>query len=357
MTVVRVPEGRGHGRIFERPYAGSVRLERIESTALEGNPLGDPSERSVAVYTPPSGSTEGRPLLVHLAGFTGSGPAEAQNEPFLGENLFRRFDRLIHEGRCGEAVLIAPDCQTSLGGSQYVDSSAIGRYEQFLLADLLPWARERLRTRGTALLGQSSGGFGALNFAFDHPEAVDAVASSAGDMDFDPLYAPEFPRAVRVFRNFGGPEKFLQKLYEDPTVLRGPFDPTGSALVVLASAAAYSPVAEEPGAFELPFDLETGARDAKVWERWRRFDPLVRVASPTGRASLSRLRAVVITASTEDEWYLDLGARRFAQTARAGGLSVDHLEFPGGHFARGPRFDAMFERLVRAIAGASTGGS
>jgi hypothetical protein len=39
---------------------GQVRIERVTSTSLQDNPLGDPAERAIPVYLPP-GYEEGAP--------------------------------------------------------------------------------------------------------------------------------------------------------------------------------------------------------------------------------------------------------------------------------------------------------
>ncbi len=325
-------------------------MEPIRSRVLEGNPWGDPTERRTACYLPPSGRTEGLPLLVLLAGYTGAGWMQFREGGYLQEALHQRIDRMMRTGACGEAVIVAPDCLTKLGGSQYVNSSATGRYADHIVQEVVPWARERFHTDLTGVLGQSSGGFGALHLAFEHPEVFSAVGSSSGDMAFEHCYLPDFPKALRQFRKYGGPEEFLRKLFEEPSkVLVGPLDPSGAALNTLGMASCYSPISEEPGSFELPFDLETGLLRSEVWERWLAFDPLRRVRTDAGARALAGLRRLHITASTPDEWALDVGARGFAAEARAREVPVLHEELEGGHFQSGPRYERLFSELISAL--------
>ncbi len=320
-----------------------------ESSVLVGNPPGDPSRRQVAALRPPSGRSEGRPLLVLLAGFGGAGVSEISRAAPFESNLFQLFDHLQRSGACGEATLVSPDCTTALGGSQYVNTSALGRYADYVVDEIVPWAMERFSPGRIGILGQSSGGFGALHLAFEHPGRFEAVGSSAGDLGFEHCYLPDFPKACRVYQSHGGPEAFLAKLYEEPGTLKGPHHSTGSALITLAEAANYSPLDSDPGAFELPFEWETAEFLPSVWQRWKRFDPVARVATPDGAAALRGLRHLEITGSTDDEWGLDQGARWFAAEARRQGLPVVHREFPGGHFDRGPRFASLFTDLVAAL--------
>jgi len=349
VSPVRVPVGRKSERSFAPALGPRAELVSHESAVLQGNPLGDPAERQVAVLRPPSGKTEGTPLLVLLPGFTGAGPAEMARRGPFEENLFQLFDRLMRSGSVGEATLLSPDCVTALGGNQYVNSPAMGRYDDYVVRELIPWARERYRTGPVGVLGQSSGGFGALHLAFEHPGLFGAVGSSAGDMGFEYTYLPEFPKACRQYQQHGGPEAFLADLFQDPSVLKGHSHASGAALITAAMAASYSAIESDPGAFELPFDWETCEPRPEVWKRWKAFDPVVRVAEKGGADALRRSKLLVVTASTDDEWMLDQSARWFAAVGRRQGLEVVHEEFAGGHFVRGPRFSLLFSRLVSAL--------
>ena len=43
-------------------------------------------------------------------------------------------------------MVVMPDCFTRLGGCQYVNSTAIGRYEDHLVDEIIPLADKELRT-------------------------------------------------------------------------------------------------------------------------------------------------------------------------------------------------------------------
>ncbi len=330
--------------------AGTARVVELDSERLRNNPWGDPTRRRVVVYTPPSGKTDGIPLLLHLTGFMGAGWIELPPRTAVGETLIQTLDRMIRSGDCPEVVLVAPDALTALGGSQYVNSSATGPYADYVAKEILPWARREFGTGPTGVLGQSSGGFGALHLACEFPGLFDAVGSSAGDAAFEYCYLPDFPRAFRELRRAGGAEAFLARFFEGPPALRGPTEPFAATINTLAMAACYSPRPDEPGAFDLPFDPETGAVDPEVWRRWLAFDPVRRVATEEGRAAFRRPRLLQVTGSETDEWFLDVGARMFAKEAALGHVPVVHEEFAGGHFDRTPRFEALFRRMATTLA-------
>lgn len=347
--MVRVPEERGEGRRFTGPSVRARRLLRFHSRRLERNPLGDPATRTVALSLPPSAIDEGVPLLVVLPGYGGTGWLEAQTEPFLGENLFRRFERMVALGRCPPAVMLMPDAQTSLGTSQYVNSSATGAYASYLVEELLPWARRRFKTGPTVLAGHSSGGFGALHLALEYPGRFAAVGSSAGDMGFDQLYLGAFPAAARHLRLRGGPEPFLREVFEEPSRLGGATSPAAVAFLLLALSACYSPRDAEPGAFDLPFEVGTAELVPAAWERWLALDPLRRLANPGDRAALGRLRGLFLNAGAKDEWCLDVHSRRFEAIAARHRLPVVYHESGGGHQPKGPLLEELFVSLLAAV--------
>ena len=116
-----------------RAAKGTLELRQIESEALAGNPLDDPTQRDLFVYLPPGYDDEPErryPVVLILVGFTGIGQNPWQRKGW-GEALDERMDRLIRSGKCAPMILATPDCFTRLGGSQYVDSSATGNYETF----------------------------------------------------------------------------------------------------------------------------------------------------------------------------------------------------------------------------------
>lgn len=238
---------------FER---GTVALQRHASRALRTNPWGDPTDRDLWVYLPP-GYDHGEqryPAVLLLPGFAGTGErffSRGLHEPALPSVI----DHLIAQG-CPPFLAVFPDVMTRLGGSQFVDSPAVGDYATYLVREILPFVEGRYRTSGAwGVAGHSSGGFGALHLAMNFPGVFQAVASHAGDMGFDLCYLGDLPRAVAGVQAAGGLDAFLESFWERP-------DPGGDAFAafnLLAMAAAYAPDLEgERFPARLPVDLETG---------------------------------------------------------------------------------------------------
>lgn len=347
----RVPLEARSERVFPVPIRGTVENYRFRSHVLEGNPWGDPVERDLPIYLPPSGRTEGLPLLVLLSGYTGAGWMHYQRPRYLMDSIPGRLDRLIRNRLASEALMVGPDCLTTLGGSQYLNSSATGRYEDYVVEEVVPFVRERYHTGPVAVLGTSSGGYGAMVLSLRHPDVFRAAGSNAGDAYFEYCYTPDFPIAFREIRKAGGPEKLLATVLHDPVSGFGPKQPQIQALEVMGYASCYSPVDAEPGRFDLPFDLETGALRPEVWARWLAWDPVRMLAEERYRDAARQLAYLYVDGGVRDEYSLDIGARIFAEKAREAGAHVDLEEFDGIHADGGPRYEIMIPRLLAALGG------
>src|SRR4051794_651945 len=116
-----------------------IEIVRHESRFLVDNPLGDPAVREVGIYLPPSYDGQKRfPLVMFLPGFTGTG-LQLLNRGAWQSPLDRRLEVLFADGRARECIVLLPDCFTRYGGSQYVDSPAIGNYASYLTDELIPF--------------------------------------------------------------------------------------------------------------------------------------------------------------------------------------------------------------------------
>ena len=333
--------------------AGSVVRPSFASRALRDNPLGDPHEREVVVYLPPgydAPAHRGRryPVVFVLAGFTGRG-SMLLNAGAWNEGFDRRLDRLIGAGKVRPLIAVLPDCFTRLGGSQYLDSAATGRYETYLVRELVPWVDREFRTlpgpRHRAVMGKSSGGYGAMVQAMKHPGVFGSVAAHSGDAAFEYCYFPDFPRCLDQLRIHGGVRGFLRAFERAPKKTMALMQ----ALNILAMASCYSPDprSRETLGIDLPFDPETGAVRPAVWRRWLAHDP-VRMAARHVR-NLRRLRCVFLDCGLRDEFNLHWGARILARELTRLGVRHVHEEFDDGHMDIAYRFDVSLPLLSRHL--------
>ena len=323
---------------------------RLTSSVLAGNPLGDPIERDLHVYLPP-GYDPGRPYpaLLAIVGFTGTGGG-LFNVDALVESLDRKLDRLIAAGTCAPVIVAAPDCFTRVGGNQYINSAGTGRYEDYLVDEIIPFVDTTYRTLGRGrwgVFGKSSGGYGSIVLGMRRPDVFCALADHSGDSNFELCYLQDFPAALDAFREAGGPAAWLDRFWADPNHRRTshmkPLDAIGMA-------AHYSPNPDAPAALlhiDWPFDLETGEFRRAVWDRWRAWDPVNMV---DGHAdNLRKLRAIYVDCGTRDEFALHWGARALVGKLRGHGITVRHEEFDDGHMNIDYRYEVSVPFLVDAI--------
>jgi len=341
---------------FARPRGRTIELE-IESSALAQNRLGDPSTRSVAVYLP-EGYERGEeryPLLVDLAAFTSSGLKRLSWTAF-GESVPQRVDRLVAEGRMGPVVIAFPDGFTSLGGNQYVDSIAMGHWEQFIVSDLLPRLERELwllpGPAHRAVYGKSSGGYGALVQGMRHAEHWGAVACHSGDMGFDLLYPREFPAALDALARHGGIEAFLEHVGTAPSLRGSDFH----TLMILAMGASYDPDPEAPAGVRLPVDLHTCTPRPERWAAWLAHDPLQLVEQPEVQQALRSLRGLFLDCGRHDQYFLHYGARQLDRALERHGIAHTYEEFDGTHSGIDHRLDVSLPFLYEAIATATKPG-
>jgi len=319
----------------------TVEILEFESRVLYGNPLGDPHVRRTPVYLPPSYPKKRYPVYFMLTGFTGFGEMMIQRQTW-SESLPERLDRLIRTKKMGEAIVVMPDCLTRLGGSQYLNSTATGRYEDHVVQELVPAIDERFRTNGRrAVLGKSSGGYGAMVLGMRHPEIFQALACHSGDMYFEYCYQADFPKAIDLLRKHGGAKKFLKAWEKMPKRMAGNLH---AAVNTIAMAACYSP---RGTGFDLPFDETTGEIEPGVWKRWKALDP-IELLDRHAR-DLKKLSCVFVDCGTRDQFALHHGARIFAAKARRLGVRVVHEEFDDDHSSISYRYDRSFAVLHRYL--------
>jgi hypothetical protein len=247
-------------RVADWP-SGELRRLVHRSEVLSGNPWDDPVERDFHVYLPPAYTENGGPFtaLWDFAAFTNSGPGHL-NWRHQGENLPQRLDRLIHAGVLPPVVVPMPDCYTSLGGNQYLNSPSVGRYADYIIQELVPFLERHVNVGSgpgwRGVFGKSSGGYGALAQAMLHPGTWGAVAAHAPDVGFELVYRPDFPVACGVLDTCGGDiPTFLERFWNS----RKPGRADYSTLMIIAMAASYDPDPERPEEIRSPVTSTTSS--------------------------------------------------------------------------------------------------
>jgi hypothetical protein len=323
-------------------------VHRYESTFLKSNPLKDPHVRDVIVYLPPGYTqsySRGYIGVFGLVGFGGQGKMLLNTDP-LGENIEDRMNRLISKSKCGPMILILLDCFTRFGGNQYINSTATGRYEDYIVKEIIPFVDMKYNISSRAVWGKSSGGYGSIVLGMRHPDIFQALADHSGDSAFEYCYMVDFPKALEAFREAKGPKNWLDNYWKKPNRHQRQ---DVQSLNVLAMAAHYSPnpTSKELG-LDLPFDLGTGEILEKVWNRWLSWDPVRMVEKY--RNNLKKLKLVYIDCGTKDEYNLQWGAR--IVHAKLQKMRIRHFyeEFADGHMNISYRYDVSLPKIYSALS-------
>lgn len=308
----------------------------FDSKVLAGNPLGDRTQRRLAVFSPAS-SEHGDvlPMVIYLPGWGGS------SENYIGGS--GGFTALVESlAKDGLPLRIAVvDGRSRFGGSQFLNSEATGRYADFVADEIVSLLAKDYPTPAGRrwVAGHSSGAYGALRLAMDRPQVFSAVVALSPDSDFDVTHKP---------------------LVQQPDVQRLPLSevaaaqaprggyrlPGGLAELVLGLCANYCPTG--PGRFDWLYDAEHRWR-ADVWKRWLDADPLSIVKRKA--EAFAPTQAVYLDGAEFDEFGANIGARKIFDVLRERKTPVTFYESPGHHA------DHLAERFGRGLRWVAQHGS
>ncbi len=317
---------------------GTVKIINHPSQVLKNNPLGDPHERELYLYLPPQyDGTIRFPVVYCLTGFSGRGKMLLNDSAFT-PNLAERMDKLINQGSIMPMIVVMPNCFTYFGGSQYINSTATGNYEDYLTQELVQFVDENFCTRAEnnsrAVMGKSSGGYGALICGLRHPDKFGLICSTSGDAYFEHCYLADIPKAFRAIK--GDPQAFLEKFWREEKKGKNDFP----AFNIIGMSACYSPQGRD---FDLPFKLETGEIRRDIWEKWLTHDPVRMVENYA--ENLKSLKLLYLDAGTRDEFSLDIGAKILSEELKKYDIPHLHEEFDDGHFNISYRYNRSLELI------------
>jgi enterochelin esterase family protein len=170
-----------------------------------------PAAPTLPIILPPDYASNSKryPVIYGLTGFTGSGPMML-NVSAWQPNLQERIDRLMNQGKLPPAIYVLPDCFTRYGGSQYVNSLAIGRYEDYVIDEIVPHIDRTYRTsqnrRVAASLANQAAGMD-RHAGMKHPKSSALVSQRRYVLNFVISRFPCFKRHSKA----GGVDKWLNE--------------------------------------------------------------------------------------------------------------------------------------------------
>lgn len=255
------------------PFAAAQ--SRIDCNALQSQILKETVR--YCVMLPPdydSNKTTRYPVLYFLHGL---GENEQAMFKMGGWNLIQDLRR---QHKIDDFLIVTPDAKTSF----YVNSAdGKVRYSDFFFREFMPSIEKSYRIKGDrrsrGVTGISMGGYGALRFAFSHPELFSMVsAESAALITASPA---ELNATMR----------------------------SGSPLSSVLSAA-----------FGDPIDVA----------HWRENDPLT--LAQKNKAALRSL-AIYFNCGSEDQFEFEAGAKELHRELDSEGIKHEYHLYPGDHSA------------------------
>ncbi len=155
-----------------------VIARELRSENIAHNRCGIDPVRRMLVYLPagydPS-SSQRYPVIYFLP----SPFEESYRYDFDHRDAQGLFDRAVADGVIKKFILVTVDMNTPLGSSWYVNSSATGDWEDFMIQELVPYIDANFKTlsdrdsRGIA--GIFIGGYGAIRLGMRHPDVFGSV--------------------------------------------------------------------------------------------------------------------------------------------------------------------------------------
>lgn len=259
---------------------------RIDCNALNSRIL--KSTVHFCVYLPASydaNVTQQYPILYFLHGL-------GDNERTLfNSGGWTLLDDLRHQHKIGEFLIAAPE-----GGRSFYVNSADGSflYSDFFLEEFIPLIEGKYRTvknrSNRAISGISMGGYGALRFAFAHPEIFSSVSAQSAAL------ITETPQELDTAARSGAPQGRLF-----PAVFGSPIDP----------------------------------------KHWKENSPFV-----LARANQSRLRrlAIYFNCGQDDNYGFEKGSSALHAQLQKEGVKHEYHLYPGDHSL--PYFLAHFPEVM-----------
>src|SRR5258708_28264409 len=155
-----------------------VIARELRSANIARNKAGTNPVRKMLIYLPArydESSSQRYPVIYFLPN-----PFEdSYRFDFYHRDAQGLFDQAIAAGVIEKFILVAVDMNTPLGSSWYVNSSATGNWEDFVIQELVPYIDANFKTlpnrdsRGIA--GIFIGGYGAIRFGMRHPDVFGSV--------------------------------------------------------------------------------------------------------------------------------------------------------------------------------------
>lgn len=312
----------------------------LESQVLKKNPLKDTNIRSNFVLVPRQDKRV--PVIFHLSGYFGNG-YHSFNYKTLEENFPQMIARLTAAKKIPMALHVFVDAMTSIGGSQFINSEGCGRYSDYIQKELTNAVMNEFSvqegSKHWAVMGSSSGGYGALHHVSQKDSPFGIAIAIAPDSYFESSLLPELYNMARYLAAYKNVVQLKRALtLKEIQKQKNSFH----IFNALAMSLCYGKV--KRGEIEFPINLETGLLNSRVWKSWKQKDPVVFLQK--NRQYLKN-KQICLDVGSYDEFSLYFGTRQIRDVLKKNRINCTYSEFEGGHFGLSARKELALQWLSR----------
>ena len=370
-------------------YRDPWRLERVFSS-LQGNKVNDPATREVYIYLPaiynpnlhtPQLLQQGFSVLYLLHDF-----GEDYSTFASVYKITQIADRLIDRGEIQPMIIVMPDASSmalatdplkeNVGGTFYVNSSLLGRYEDYITQELPAVIDSNFHTylnkinevyvpdpSYRAISGLGMGGYGALRIAMDHSDLFGSVSAMSPYTSFESFFSTEIIN--QMFEENGiGSSDYSYASYKslNPWTNEQHLNKPYSQLV-FSMAAAFSP--HDPSnqdsthyftlvdingtkyGVDLPFDqTRTIPPGSVIWNKWLLNDLKTKLNNAPG---IFGDLAIYMDCGNQNTLKLYEGTRAFDQLLSLYGKEHSYVEYAGYPNYPTQQDNFTYDRLVEIL--------
>ena len=270
------------------------------------------AERNVQIYLPEgydrTNTTERYPVVYFLHGAGGN-----QTDYSFIINI---LDQLIQQRKIEKVIVVKPDGSVPpYWGSYYTNSDLYGRFEDYIVYDLVNYIDSTYNTINSrnkrSIMGHSMGAYGAMKLALKHPDIFGAVATHSGPLEFH-----HYTDVVdSILAEYTGPPYH--------------FNPNAGKFSkhAFTFAGAFSPnLKNSPYLVDFPLDSLGNPIDSTI-NKWFKYNP-ARLASYVSPDSAP---AIYFDCGKQDELTLYSWNTAFRDTLDKLGLKYEFLAYNGNH--------------------------
>ena len=162
---------------FAASAKSQIIARELRSENIAHNKTAIDPTRKMLVYLPAGyeSSTQRYPVIYFLP----NPFEESYRFDFDHRDAQGLFDQAIAAGVIEKFILVAVDMNTPLGSSWYVNSPAIGNWEDFVIQELVPYIDANFKTlpnrNSRSITGIFIGAYGAIRFGMRHPDVFGSV--------------------------------------------------------------------------------------------------------------------------------------------------------------------------------------